>query len=435
MKKSVSRGILGFLAVILVIGFFTYIAGFEQKIGDYELPSFRNITLGLDLAGGTEIVFQAMTEDGNAPSEEDMEVAKTVLIRRLDAAGYTEASVQTSGENRIFVAIPSVTDEEKASALLGKTAVLEFRDADGNVIVTGSDVKRAESVFGPVAEGGANEHHVILELTGEGRTKFTQATKTAASKSAEGKNYIDIVLDGVVQSRPYVDASYASTGINSESVVITIGGADSMLASGGEQSKTLANIINSGRLPFELENIQSTSVGPTLGQKALEKSLIAGLVGLILVMLFMIIVYRVPGVVASIALIFYTALLVLLMSIFKVNLSLPGIAGIILSIGMAVDANVIIFERIKEELRVGKTLQAAIDAGFKRAFTAILDSNITTLIAAVVLYKFGMGTVVGFAVTLGIGVVVSMFTVLVVSRFLLYRLVDMNIKSNKAYGA
>ncbi|MBQ9986279.1 MAG: protein translocase subunit SecD [Oscillospiraceae bacterium] len=435
MKKSVSRGILGFLAVILVIGFFTYIAGFEQKIGDYELPSFRNITLGLDLAGGTEIVFQAMTEDGNAPSEEDMEVAKTVLIRRLDAAGYTEASVQTSGENRIFVAIPSVTDEEKASALLGKTAVLEFRDADGNVIVTGSDVKSAESVFGPVAEGGANEHHVILELTGEGRTKFTQATKTAASKSAEGKNYIDIVLDGVVQSRPYVDASYASTGINSESVVITIGGADSMLASGGEQSKTLANIINSGRLPFELENIQSTSVGPTLGQKALEKSLIAGLVGLILVMLFMIIVYRVPGVVASIALIFYTALLVLLMSIFKVNLSLPGIAGIILSIGMAVDANVIIFERIKEELRVGKTLQAAIDAGFKRAFTAILDSNITTLIAAVVLYKFGMGTVVGFAVTLGIGVVVSMFTVLVVSRFLLYRLVDMNIKSNKAYGA
>ena len=435
MKKSVSRGILGFLAVILVIGFFTYIAGFEQKIGDYELPSFRNITLGLDLAGGTEIVFQAMTEDGNAPSEEDMEVAKTVLIRRLDAAGYTEASVQTSGENRIFVAIPSVTDEEKASALLGKTAVLEFRDADGNVIVTGSDVKSAESVFGPVAEGGANEHHVILELTGEGRTKFTQATKTAASKSAEGKNYIDIVLDGVVQSRPYVDASYASTGINSESVVITIGGADSMLASGGEQSKTLANIINSGRLPFEFENIQSTSVGPTLGQKALEKSLIAGLVGLILVMLFMIIVYRVPGVVASIALIFYTALLVLLMSIFKVNLSLPGIAGIILSIGMAVDANVIIFERIKEELRVGKTLQAAIDAGFKRAFTAILDSNITTLIAAVVLYKFGMGTVVGFAVTLGIGVVVSMFTVLVVSRFLLYRLVDMNIKSNKAYGA
>ena len=433
MKKSVTRGIVGFLVVLLVIGLFTYIAGFEQRIGSYELPSFRNITLGLDLAGGTEIIFQAVTEDGSVPADEDMEAAKTVLIKRLDSAGYTEASVQTTGENRIFVAIPSVTDEEKASKLLGKTAVLEFKDADGAVILAGGEVESAQAIYGPIDQSNISQHHVVLKLTDSARSKFTEATKKAASNSASGKNYISIYLDGTEMSRPFVDSSYASTGINSDEVIITVGqGEDG--TSPEEATSELANVINSGRLPFELKNIQSTSVGPTLGQKALEKSLIAGLIGLILVMLFMIASYRVPGIVASIALIFYTSLIVLLMSIFNVNLSLPGIAGIILSIGMAVDANVIIYERIKEDLRAGKTLKAAIDSGFKRAFTAILDSNITTLIAAVVLYFFGMGTVVGFAVTLGLGVVVSMFTVLVVSRFLLYRLVDMNIKSLKAYG-
>ena len=433
-KTSVTKGVAGFLVVLLIIGIFTYIAGFEQKIGNYELPSFRNITLGLDLAGGTEIVFQAMTEDGSVPAEEDMESAKTVLVKRLDAAGYTEASVQTTGENRIFVAIPSVTDEEKASALLGKTAVLEFKDADGELILAGDEVESAQAIFGPIDQTNMNYHHVVLKLTDSARSKFTAATKKAASNSASGKNYIGIYLDNTEMSRPFVDSKYASSGIDSAEVIITVGqGEDGV--SPEEATAELANVINSGRLPFELKNIQSTSVGPTLGQKALEKSLIAGLIGLILVMIFMIAIYHVPGVVASISLIFYTSLLVLLMSILKVNLSLPGIAGIILSIGMAVDANVIIYERIKEELRAGKTIKASVDSGFKRAFTAILDSNITTLIASVVLYFFGMGTVVGFAVTLGLGVVVSMFTVLVVSRFLLYRLIDMNIKSNKAYGA
>lgn len=430
------KGILWFVATVVVIALVIVTAISGLNLGVVEVPSAaEGIRLGLDLQGGAMITFEAATEDGSAPSESDMEVAKTVLRRRLDAANYTEGTVTAVGDRRLTVEIPSVTDPEEAVELLGKTAVLEFRDADGNIIVSGAEVKSAESVFSPIAENGVSQHHVVLSLTSEGREKFTQATKTAASKAAEEKNYIDIYLDDALQSRPFVDASYASTGIDSEEVIITVGDADSMSASGGESSKTLANVINSGRLPFALEEIETRAVGPTLGEKALETSLFAGLIGLVLVMVFMIIIYRLPGIVASISLAFYTALMVVIMSLLKVNLSLPGIAGIILSIGMAVDANVIIYERIKEELRVGKTLKASIDAGFKRAFTAILDSNITTLIAAVVLYCFGMGTIVGFAITLGLGVVVSMFTVLVVSRFLLYRLVDMNIKSLKAYGA
>ncbi|MBQ2743450.1 MAG: protein translocase subunit SecD [Oscillospiraceae bacterium] len=430
------KGILWFVAVVAVIAVFiaTTISGLN--LGVVEIPSATDgIRLGLDLQGGAMITFEARTEDGSVPSKADMEIAKTVLRKRLDAANYTEGTVTAAGDTRLTVEIPSVTDPEEAVALLGKTAVLEFRDADGNVIISGNEVKSAESVYGQVSENGANQHHVVLSLTSEGREKFTQATKKAASQASAEKNYIDIYLDETLQSRPFVDASYASTGINSEEVVITIGSEDSLNPAGGEESKTLANIINSGRLPFALEEIELRSVGPTLGEKALETSLFAGFIGLLLVMLFMILIYRLPGVVASISLAFYTALLVVIMSLLKVNLSLPGIAGIILSIGMAVDANVIIYERIKEELRVGKTLKASIDAGFKRAFTAILDSNVTTLIAAVVLYCFGMGTIRGFAITLGLGVVISMFTVLVVSRFLLYRLVDMNIKSLKAYGA
>jgi len=430
------KGILGFLAIVVVIAIVSLTAVSGLNLGITEIPSaVEGIRLGLDLKGGAMITFEAQTENGITPTKDEMEVAKTVLRRRLDAAGYTEGTVTAAGDKRLTVEIPSVTDPEAAVELLGKTAVLEFRDADGNVIISGNEIKSADSIYSQITETGRPEHHVVLTLTSEGREKFTQATKAAASKSSENKNYIDIYLDDILESRPFVDAQYASTGINSEEVVITSGDESRYLASGGEYSENLANVINSGRLPFALEVIELRHVGPTLGEKALETSLFAGIIGLLLVIIFMIAIYRLPGIVAGISLVFYAALMIVVMSLLKVNLSLPGIAGIVLSIGMAVDANVIIYERIKEELRLGKTLKASIDAGFKRAFTAILDSNITTLIAAVVLYCFGMGTIRGFAVTLGIGVVISMFTVLVVSRFLLYRLVDMNIKSVKAYGA
>lgn len=431
------KGIIWFVAVIVVIALFVAVAAVGLDLGAVQIPSAANgIRLGLDLQGGASIIFEAQVENGGTPKMEDMEVAQTVLRKRLDAANYTEGNVQIVGDNRLSVEIPGLTDTaEKAVEILGKTAVLEFRDSDGKVILTGADIKSAAAQYSPITENGQSQHHVTLTFNDDARDKFRDATKAAASKSSDGKNYIDIYLDNEIQSHAFVDASYASTGIDSESAVITMGSEESYSAAGGESAKNLANVINSGRLPFELREIQLRSVGPTLGEGALRSSLIAGLIGLLLVIIFMIAVYRLPGVVASISLLFYASLMMILLAVFKVNLSLPGIAGIILGIGMAVDANVIIYERIKEELRVGKTLKASIDAGFKRAFTAILDSNITTLIAAVVLYCYGMGTVVGFAITLGMGVLVSMFTVLVVSRFLLYRLVDMNVKSLKAYGA
>ena len=220
---------------------------------------------------------------------------------------------------------------------------------------------------------------------------------------------------------------YAATGIVGESCVIS----GNFTA---ESAKTLAEQINIGQLPFSLEEVSMSSVGPQLGEKALSTSIKAGAIGILLVMLFMIALYRLPGIVSSIALVFYTALMLVILAVAHVNLSLPGIAGIILSIGMAVDANVIIFERMKEELRNGKTIRAAIDAGFHRAFTAILDSNVTTLIAAVVLYFMGTGTVKGFAITLGIGVVLSMFTAVTVTHFLLNRMADFRVTDPKFYG-
>jgi len=430
------KGILWFVVVLVVIAAFIATSINGLTLGSFEIPSAKDgVRLGLDLAGGASITFEARTEDGSVPSDEDMEVTKTIFRARLDGKGYTEATVQQVGDKRFTVEIPSVTDTEEAVELLGRPAVLEFRDADNNVVIEGKDVKDAVAQFGPVSQTGINEHHVILTLNAEAREKFKAATKKAAGRAGEGKNYISICLDGSPVSSPFVDASYASTGIDSEEAIITFGDAASTSVTGGDAAEELANLIRSGALPFELEEIELRSVGPTLGEKSLETSLFAGFIGLLLVMIFMIISYRLSGVVASISLAFYTALLIVVLAVLNVNLSLPGIAGIILSIGMAVDANVVIYERIKEELRVGKTLKASIDAGFKRAFTAILDSNITTLIAAVVLYAFGMGTIKGFAVTLGLGVIISMFTVLVVSRFLLYRLVDLKIKSPKAYGA
>lgn len=422
------KGILGFVAVVVIIALVSFTAISGLNLGVVEIPSaVDGIRLGLDLQGGAMITFEAKTEDGSTPSAEDMEIAQTVLRRRLDTAGYTEGSVQKAGDNRLTVEIPSVTDPEEAVALLGKTAVLEFRDTNGAKVLDGADVKSATAVYGPLDETNINQHYMVIEFTPEGRQKFAEATRVAMGKT-EDQRYISAYLD-----EDMIMNAMVQEVIDMDSCQVTFGNGTSNEAA--DEVRETANLINSGRLPFALEEIELRSVGPTLGEKALETSLFAGLIGLLLVMIFMMIMYRLPGVIASISLVFYSALMIVIMSILNVNLSLPGIAGIVLSIGMAVDANVIIYERIKEELRVGKTLKASIDAGFRRAFTAILDSNVTTLIAAVVLYFLGMGTVVGFAITLGLGVIVSMFTVLVVSRFLLYRLVDMNIKSLKAYGA
>ncbi|MEG2857212.1 MAG: protein translocase subunit SecD, partial [Clostridia bacterium] len=398
MGKSIAI----FITSLLVLAVLVSITVFGLNLGVVSIPkAVDGIKQGLDLKGGSVIVFEAQIPANADVSnlQNDMKDAVNVLRKRLDDKGYTEASVQGAGEKRIRVEIPEVTNPEEAVMVLGKTAVLEFRDADGKVGITGKDIKSAKSSYSAIEQNGPMQHHVVLTLNSNAVTKFTEMTKKAAS-AADGKNFIGIYMDGVEQSKPMVDAKYAGTGINSAEVTITVGGGTGGegfgSTSGAEEAKNLASVINSGRLPFDLKDVELRSVGPTLGEKALQSSLFAGLIGLILVMLFMAVVYRLPGIVADIALMFYTALLVIILAVLGINLSLPGVAGIILSIGMAVDANVIIFERIKDELRSGKTLKAAIDAGFKRAWTAILDSNVTTLIAAVVLLVLGSGPIQGF---------------------------------------
>ena len=351
-----------------------------------------------------------------------MNSVQKVIRQRLTDKGFTEATVTLTGDNRVTVEIPQITNPEEAVQTLGTTAQLTFIDADGKEWLTGSDIKKATYGYGrPTGNEVTDVHYVQVQFTSEGQKKFAEATGNIAART-DGTNIMAIVMDNQVISSPSV-----SSQIDSDSCVIS--GSFTR-----DSASELADLINAGQIPFSLKQVELRSVGPQLGADAMRTSLIAGAIGIVLVMLFMLIVYRIPGLVASIALCFYMVIEALIFSLVRVNLSLPGIAGIILSIGMAVDANVIIFERVKEELKNGKTVKSAIDSGFKRAFTAILDSNITTLIACAVLFFLGTGTIVGFATTLGIGVIVSMFTALTVTHFLLNRMVDFRIRNPKAYG-
>ena len=388
------------------------------------LDTDNGIRLGLDLVGGSRIVYEAEIPDGYDQTNlaDDMNSVQKVIRQRLTDKGFTEATVTLTGDNRVTVEIPQITNPEEAVQTLGTTAQLTFIDADGKEWLTGSDIKKATYGYGrPTGNEVTDVHYVQVQFTSEGQKKFAEATGNIAART-DGTNIMAIVMDNQVISSPSV-----SSQIDSDSCVIS--GSFTR-----DSAAELADLINAGQIPFSLKQVELRSVGPQLGADAMRTSLIAGAIGIVLVMLFMLIVYRIPGLVASIALCFYMVLEALIFSLVRVNLSLPGIAGIILSIGMAVDANVIIFERVKEELKNGKTVKSAIDSGFKRAFTAILDSNITTLIACAVLFFLGTGTIVGFATTLGIGVIVSMFTALTVTHFLLNRMVDFRVRNPKAYG-
>jgi len=419
-----SKSIAKFTLAVLVIAILAYIAACGLTIGNYSIPKAldpeNGIKRGLDLAGGSVIVFEADTTED--VSEENMAAVKAVLRSRLDVQGYHEAVLSQQGDKRVRVEIPSITNPEEAVALLGATAKLTFRDYEGNVVlVGGEDVKNAKAVYEQVDNSGVKGYLVQLELTSEGQRKFAEAT-ARISTLADGNNIIAIYLDEEMISAPRV-----SETIDSETCVIT-GDFTQEIAT------TLAGQIQSGQLPFALKDIELRSVGPQLGEKALDNSLLAGGIGLLLVMIFMLIMYRMCGLIADVALVGYISIVAIILSLFRVNLTLPGIAGVILTIGTAVDANVIIFERIKEELGVGKTLRASVEAGFKRAFSAIVDSNITTLIAAAVLFYFGTGTIKGFAVTLFIGTIVSMFTAIFVTKFLLKQMIGFNLKNPKLYS-
>lgn len=426
MKKS----IISFVAVMLIIVLvgIAAIMGFSVG-GKAFIPSVfdseNGIRRGLDLVGGSSITFEAQLPDGYDSSKltQDMETAQEMLRERLTREGFTEATVTLQGEQRLVVEIPNIKNPEEAVKILGATAQLSFTDADGKVWLNGADVKEAKAQYGRISESSVSEeHYVQMTFTADGQKKFAEATEAIAART-DSKNWMAINLDGAVQSQPNVHEK-----IDSDSCIIY----GSFTA---DSAKSLANLINVGQLPFTLKQVELRAVGPQLGSNALRTSFVAALIGIALVSIFMILVYRLPGFVAVIALGFYMVIEAVLLSVMKVNLSLPGIAGIILSIGMAVDANVVIFERIKEELRAGKSVKASIDSGFKRAFTAIFDSNITTLIAAAVLFWKGTGTIVGFATTLGLGVIISMFTALTVTHFLLSRMVDFRIKNPKVYGA
>lgn len=417
-----SRSIIKFAAMILVIALLSFVALYGLDLSDkFHMPGILDadgVIQGLDLKGGSVIVYEAQVEN---PTEEQMNTVSSMLRTRLDSMGYPEATITKQGEKKVRIEIPSMSNPEMAADSLGATAQLQFVDYEGNVIITGNEVKTAAAEYGPTDSMGASSHYVSLEFTDEGAKKFSEATGKIASYS-QGQNFIAIVMDETAISMPMVQSQ-----INDTACIIT----------GDFTSETATNLaanIKSGQLPFTLEQVELRSVSATLGETALKSSLMAGLIGLILVMLFMLLIYRLMGFVADIALLLYIALTGILLATLHINLTLPGIAGIILAIGMAVDANVVIFERIKEELKLGKTVRAAVDAGFNRALTAVVDSNITTIIAAVILLWLGTGTIKGFGTTLLIGVVLSMISAIFITKFLLKQMIGMNVKNLWFYG-
>ena len=382
-------------------------------IGAEKLCSVNQIEQGLDLSGGVDIVYEA---DQEFVSESEMNAAVSLLQGRMDWNGWTEAEVAKEGSRRIRVQIPGVENAEEAIEKIGRTGQLAFVDNRGEVLLTGDMVAAAEKQVGEIDDFSGAVPYVALEFNEEGKKRFAEVTE------ANIGNVIHIVMDDEIISSPVVQTT------------ITDGHAMITGQFSGEEAEELASLIRAGSLPFNLNILQMKNVGARLGADALSGGIKAGFVGIALVLLFMIAKYKLLGFAADWALIIFIGLELIFLSIFKVTLTLPGIAGLVLSAGMAVDANVVIFERIKEELIGGNTLRVAIKNGFKRATPAILDGNVTTLIAAVVLYFMGSGTVKGFAATLMIGIILSMFTALFVTRLIVNSMMQAGIHNPKYYG-
>ncbi len=427
MNKHVGT-IVAIVLCIVILGFIA-IKGLDLSV--VEVPGVETgdgIVLGLDLQGGASITYEATIAD---PTADQNEAVKSVLQDRLDRQGYTEAVVYNDN-NRYTVEVPGQEADEELVALLGKTARLNFR-YNGTEIIGSDGIESAEAGIERDSKTGANQDVVRLSFTPEARKAFFTATTSASAAyntdPSSDASKIFIYLDDEQISAPQV----SSGPIDDDSCIITMGGGQGVDTA--KEAENLANLINSGKLPFALTEVEKQNISATLGETALNTSINAGIIGFIIVMLFMIGYYRLPGAMASVALLLYMAVFIVLMNILHVNLTLPGIAGIILTIGMAVDANVIIFERIKDELRSGKTIQSSIDSGFHRAMTAIIDSNVTTLIAASVLYFMGTGPIKGFAITLFIGVVLSMFSALFITKWLMKSLAGLKVTNLKAYGA
>ncbi len=407
INKNNGKVILVVMAVLML--FLGYVAIFG--IGSSHTGSMRNIILGLDLSGGVSVTYQ--TVDPN-PSAEDMSDTVYKLQQRADTYS-SEAQVYQEGSNRISIEIPGVTDVNAILEELGEPGALEFQLEDGTVVLTGSDINTATATT-EQDEMGNREYVVKLDLNSSGTESFATAT------SENVGNIIYIIYNGDVISAPVVNEA------------ITGGSAYISGMADAEEAQELATSIRIGALNLELEEISSKVVGAQLGQNAIRSSLIAGSIGIVIVMIFMIAVYALPGVVAAFCLLFYIFMMLVCLNAFDLTLTLPGIAGIILTIGMAVDANVIIYARIREEIAGGREVRGAINTGYHKALSAIIDSNVTTLIAALVLNILGSGSVQGFAQTLALGIVLSMITALIVSRLVIRSLYEVGLRNQKYYG-
>lgn len=407
MKKS--TGIISLILTVAISAGLLVLSA--VGIGDKQTGAAKNIPLGLDLAGGVSITYQAK---GDTPSAEEMNDTVYKLQKRVESYS-TEAQVYQQGDDRINIEIPGVTDANAILEELGKPGSLSFQDTSGNELLSGTDIKTAEA---KAYKDNLNntDYEVALTLTDEGAEKFAEATE------ANIGSRIAIVYDGETISAPTVQSA------------ITNGNAAITNMESYEAAEQLASTIRIGSLKVELEEIQSKVVGAQLGTNAIHTSLLAGIIGFVLVVIYMILMYRLPGFASGIALATYVGLTLGLLNAFEITLTLPGIAGIILGIGMAVDANVIIFARIREEIGAGKSVKGSIKIGFQKALSAILDGNITTLIAAVILSLKGSGTVKGFAHTLALSIVVSMFTALVVTRIVLNAFYALGLQDAKLYG-
>lgn len=411
-KNLRARALVSLVAIIVVVAVCAYLGlcGFGKgTMINYLKPWGDAISLGLDLRGGVYTVYQA-ENNGDPDFDTKMESTVSILTSRLTRQGFTEATVTRQGSDRIRVEIPNVSDPNQILTIIGTPAQLYFVDESGNNLMEGGMVKNAQA-----AQDQDGKPCIAFELTDEGAKIFAEATAANLGKT------ISITLDGETISRATVNTVIA-------------GGKGEITGNfTADEAKNLATLILSGALPLNLTQLEVSAISATLGVEALDHAIQAGIIGVALVMLFMLFRYRLCGLVADIALTIYIMIVVLLLALTGAQLTLPGVAGIILGIGMAVDANVVIFERIREEVKNGRPIGSAVRKGFSNALSAIIDSNVTTIIAAVVLYAFGTGSVRGFALTLGIGVATSLVTAVFVTHKLLDIFADLGIKNQKLY--
>lgn len=438
-----SKKLISLILIVTLVGLMVYTAFFGLGTDTVGVESVADsMKLGLDIQGGVVLEYEAITDLEGEELRKELDGTKAVMSTRIDSKGLMEPKITVNyDKKRIRVEMPGVSDVNEAAEFIGTTAKLTFHKVAEGEIISGADVKAGlvliDSFDGvEIMDGGSIKDsgsrflqttsyvgYVVDLILDKNGAKAFEETTLEFVKRESGEGQIAIAVDGIIISAPSANQVISSGDCYISNMT-------------QEDAIDLSLQIKSGALPLELKEVQSSLIGPTLGQDALQSSINAAKIGFLLVIIFMIAYYRVPGMIASVALILYSTLILFTMVGLQATLTLPGVAGIVLGVGMAVDANVVIFERLKEELRNGKTVRASIKSGFKRAMRTIMDANITTLIAAIVLYSFGEGPIKGFATTLGIGIVASMFTAVVFTRTLLVNVDALGlIKNRKYFGA